>query len=84
MPAWRSWGFTQQDGGNELDEYVTEKKISWKNIVDRQGAMAEAYNVTSYPTLFLVDRQGILRIAWAEQFMLEQPIETLLQEAETP
>jgi thiol-disulfide isomerase/thioredoxin/Leucine-rich repeat (LRR) protein len=47
----------------KMPEYVAEHKIGWPTAVDVEQSTAQAWKVTGYPTLYLIDRWGNLRFA---------------------
>lgn len=69
-------------GAENLDEFVTTKDIRWRNIVDSAGHLEDSFRVLHYPSIYLVDRKGILRVALAyPEEGLEEAIEVLLKES---
>ena len=73
-------GVHTQAGAENLDEYLEEKPLPWDNIVDSTGKIISSYQVPHYPSLYLVDRRGVLRVALAHRMGLEPAILTLLEE----
>jgi thiol-disulfide isomerase/thioredoxin len=71
-------GVHTEDGANELDAFVKEKNIPWLNLVDKGDTVAKAFQVPHYPSLFIVDREGVLRIALAHPIGLEEAVLSLL------
>lgn len=66
----------------QFEKFINEHSISWPQYMDSGGwhsRFAEEYGITSIPTVWLVDKKGILRDlnAWAG---LEQKVEALLAE----
>jgi thiol-disulfide isomerase/thioredoxin len=41
--------------------YVAEKNMTWHQYRDADEHVLKAYNIQSFPTLFLVDQEGIIR-----------------------
>ena len=41
-------------------EYVKQERMTWRHIFDADGALSKRYAVPGYPTLFVVDRDGVL------------------------
>jgi len=68
---------TQAD---RMSEYLTQQNIPWTNIVDHSGDIAEAYCVPHYPSLFLIDRRGVLRVALVHPAGLADAVASLLDE----
>lgn len=70
---------TTQDG-EQLAQFAREQKLSWPNAVDISKQTFAAYHTYGCPTHYLVDRQGILRIANPHPYQLEEQIQRLLAE----
>lgn len=64
----------------KMTQYLSEKEIRWPNIVDANSNIAKAYAVPHYPSLFLIDRKGMLRVALAHPGGLTDAVESLLNE----
>ena|SRR5487761_1325236 len=51
-----------------------------------RGAIASRWNVTAWPTLYLLDAQGVIRFKWlgaSDDKELDNAVESLLDELET-
>lgn len=71
-------------GGEEMPAYVDKEKIGWPVAVDVEKATATAWKVPSYPSFYLIDRAGKLRIARPYRGDLERAVAMLIAEkAET-
>lgn len=60
-------GVNGDDADPDLEKKNTEKEISWrsfKNKRDGQPSIAEEWNVQGWPTLYLIDHEGIIRHKW--------------------
>ena len=70
-----------------LTELVKNKTVTWRSWADGEaGPITTAWNVDSFPTLYLLDHQGIVR--WQsngapDEQELAEMIEELVAEAET-
>jgi len=69
---------------DELTKFLAENKdMPWPQLFDPQKpglhALAEAYGINSIPTMFLIDRKGIVRSVNAEE-NFEEMIPKLLSE----
>ncbi|MFN3191756.1 MAG: redoxin domain-containing protein [Aureliella sp.] len=73
-------GVHTSKGANELDTFVAQKGIAWPNLVDHSGDIIEAFRVPHYPSYFLFDRKGILRVALAHPLGLEEAVAQLVAE----
>ena len=59
--------------------------ITWRNAIEpEKGSLASCWNVSSYPNLYLVDAQGVIRQHWIgspDVKVLEQRVDELVAEA---
>jgi hypothetical protein len=57
-------------GGNAkgLKDVVKKEKLTWRSFADSgtagQGAIAGRWNLTNTPTLYILDRRGVIRYRW--------------------
>ncbi len=66
-----------------LRQIVQEKKVTWKTWADGpRGPISSAWNISSFPTIYLLDRQGTIRYVFngVPGDALEQSIAKLLAE----
>lgn len=73
-------GVHTEHGNSEMKAYVKEKEIPWQCIVDKGDKISEVFLVRVYPSLFIIDRKGIVRVAMADPLGLEDAISKLLNE----
>ena len=59
---------------------VKEKGLKYATAQDPAGATIKAYKVDSFPDYYIIDRQGILRLADCANGKVEQVIKQLLAE----
>ena len=78
-------------GGNakHLKDVMTKEDVTWRTFADPgdagQGAIATRWNLTSTPTLYVLDARGVIRYKWpgapgAEA--IDAALEKLVREAE--
>ena len=81
-------GVNGDDTDPDLETKNTEKEISWrsfKNKRDDQPSIAEEWNVQGWPTLYLIDHEGIIRHKWLGSpgdETLDKEIDALVAQAE--
>ncbi|MEQ1829941.1 MAG: TlpA disulfide reductase family protein, partial [Pirellula sp.] len=63
-----------------VDSFLKRNPLPWVNGIDTKNQTAKAYSVGSWPSIYLVDRHGKLRIANPIFDQLEQAIQSLLDE----
>lgn len=79
-------------GGNarNLKDVMTRENLTWRSFADfgnaGQGAIAARWNLTSTPTLYVLDAQGVVRYKWPGvpgAAALDAALETLIKELES-
>ncbi len=66
------------NGSENLEEYLASKDLPWVHLVDDNEVTVSSFHVPHYPSIFLVDRAGTLRVALAHPKGLDDAIEKLL------
>ena len=69
-----------------LEKIIAESQITWPNIYDGkagEGPIANQWNVNSWPTIFVIDHEGIIRHRNAHGGDLEKLVEELVAKAVT-
>ncbi len=69
-------GIHTQDKKQDLPSFLTQNSVPYLIGVDSDNKTAEAYRVTGYPTIALIDRKGVLRAV--DPHDLEQEVVGLL------
>ncbi len=83
--AYRNQGFEvlgihQTRGGDTLAQFLRAFPLPWPVGLDREDGTAQALSNSQFPSYYLVDRRGILRMALVAPNDLESAIELLLSE----
>ncbi len=78
--------------GDELDDAVrdriADKKITWRSFKNEQSGQAklsEIWGIDGWPTIFVIDSEGIIRHIWTDspgEKVLHESIEELVKAAE--
>jgi hypothetical protein len=77
------------DVGDDRDTVQREERdgtITWRSYWDEGSALAGQWQVTTFPTIILVDHRGIIRQRYAgapTDEALDRTIDQLVQEAES-
>jgi hypothetical protein len=73
----------------QLKEAMEKEKLTWRTFADPgplgQGAIATRWNLTSTPTLYLLDHRGVIRYKWLAspgEKAIDAALDRLLKEAE--
>jgi hypothetical protein len=74
----------------ELDEAMEKADLPWRSFADPApagaGPIARQWNLTTVPTLYLIDHLGVIRQKWLgapDPAQLDEAIERCLRAAET-
>ena len=73
---------------NTLRELLDAKKVTWKCWSDGQsGPIARDWQVESFPTMYLLDQEGIIRFSWdhrPDEKELDKAVKELLDKVGEP
>ena len=50
-----------KESKNKLDSFVKKQGVKYKVLLDKDGSVAQKYNVYGIPANFLIDKQGLIR-----------------------
>ena len=73
-------GIHTNRGDDGMDEFLRKNPKPWPNIEDTTGELAKSFAVPYYPGMYLVDKQGKIRIAIPHRLGIEDSIQKLLDE----
>ncbi len=69
---------------DRLEPRLAEEKITWRSFWNgpqgTRGPISTAWNVTGWPTIYVLDAAGVIRHRDLREKPLEEAIETLLAE----
>ena len=66
-----------------LKQTLKDESITWRSWFDggsAPGPIATAWNVTGWPTLYILDSQGVIRFKELQGQALEEAVDQLLAE----
>ena len=75
-------GVNSEDSPDKLRAALKRETITWPSFFDggsTSGPIATRWGVRGWPTIWLIDKQGVLREASRDDKKLEAQIEALLQ-----
>jgi hypothetical protein len=75
-------GVHTTDRAADMAALVKERKLPWAMACDVEKATAKAYRVPAYPSYYLIDRRGRLRMAAVHSADLAKAVKLLLAEKE--
>lgn len=72
------------DSKERLKELVADGTTTWRNFTDEQadGKISEKWGVRGWPTLYLIDHQGVIRHKGLRGEEMEKAIKSLVAKAE--
>jgi len=70
------------DGKDAYLAGLKELPVTWRSFDDSEGHIAKTWNVNSYPTIFVLDQDGVIRHKNLRGAPLEQAIKELVAAAE--
>ena len=68
----------------KLEEVMAREKLPWRSFADN-GDIVRQWNLSGTPTIYLIDRAGVIRFKWVGapgEKQLEEALEKLILEAE--
>ena len=76
-------GISEDDDDKEIDRFVQNAGARFTVAWDGDKALAQRYRINSMPTLFIIDRTGLVRYVHqgfrpGDQTQIENAIESLL------
>jgi len=81
-------GVNSDQSKDELKKVIEDEKMTWRSWFDgpgTQGPIAKKWNVSGWPTLYVVDHKGVIRHKWLGnpgEKVLDESIEKLVKAAE--
>jgi hypothetical protein len=72
------------DGGREpLKKIMKEQGITWRQAVDgdTRGPIATKWNVSGWPTIYILDAKGVIRYRDLRDKQMEDAVVKLIKEA---
>ncbi len=79
-------GVNSDENRAKLKEALQKENITWRSFWDAStsGPISRAWNVQSWPTIYVLDQRGTIRYRDVRGGELDKAIDTLLKEAEGP
>jgi hypothetical protein len=68
-----------------LKDVMTEKEITWRSWWDggsTRGPIASQFNVSGWPTIYVLDAKGVIRYKGVRGVAMDKAVDTLLAEIE--
>jgi peroxiredoxin len=75
-------GVNSDPSADALKAVIKRESMTWPSFVDggTDGPIATQWGIQGWPTIFVIDAQGIIRYRDVRDQQLERAVETLLSE----
>jgi peroxiredoxin len=79
-------GINSDGDAEKVKEILAKNEITWRNAVDvsTDGPLATQWNVSGWPTIYVIDAQGVIRYRDVRDKPMEGAVMALLAELATP
>ncbi len=78
-------GINSDDNRDEIKKVIQQNKLTWRSWWDggsTDGPIQTAYNVSQWPTIYVLDQEGVIRQIDVRGPKLEEAIEKLVGQIE--
>ena len=76
-------GINSDSDREQLKKTITEEKLSWRHWWDggsTSGPIATKWNVSGWPTIYVLDHKGVIRFKNVREKQLDEAVDQLLKE----
>lgn len=75
-------GINSDGDAKKVKEILEKQEITWRQAVDgsTSGPLATKWNVHGWPTIYVVDAQGVIRYRDVRDEQMEAAVDKLLEE----
>ena len=76
-------GVNSDKDREELKQVLQEERITWRSFWNGGGTggpISRAWKVSSWPTIYVIDAQGVIRYKGVRGKAMDQAVDTLLAE----
>ena len=75
-------GINSDEDKEKLKPVLAKEEITWRSFWDRstEGAIATAWNISGWPTIYVLDTQGTIRAKNVRGEELDRVVDSLLAE----
>ncbi len=76
-------GINSDGDRSVVNKILAREKITWRNVIDgnTRGPIATAWNISGWPTIYVLDKEGKIRHRDLRDDELEKAVVKLLAEA---
>lgn len=75
-------GINSDGPAEKVKEILKKQGITWRQVIDgsTEGPLATKWNISGWPTIFVLDAQGVIRYRDVRDEEMEQAVTRLLAE----
>jgi hypothetical protein len=76
-------GVNSDKSAAELKDVMAKESITWRSFFDgpgTQGPIATAWNVSGWPTIYVLDQRGVIRFKGVRGKAMDRAVDQLLAE----
>jgi hypothetical protein len=76
-------GINSDQNRDQLKKVMEQEQITWRSFWDggsTNGPIATRWNVSSWPTIYVLDHEGVIRYRDVRENAMDKAIDTLLQD----
>jgi len=76
-------GVNSDEDREELKRTLVKEEITWRSFWDggsRSGPIATKWNVTGWPTIYVIDAKGVIRFKGVRGDAMDKAVDELLAE----
>jgi len=76
-------GINSDGDAATVKKILAEQNITWRQAIDEDtsGALATKWNISGWPTIFVIDAKGVIRYRDVRDQEMEDAVKKLLAEA---
>jgi hypothetical protein len=78
-------GIDSDQDRDEIKKVIAKERMTWRSWWDgggTDGPIQTSYNVSSYPSIFVLDHKGVIRYVDVREKELDEAVDKLLEELE--
>ena len=79
-------GINSDGEAGKVKEILAKNEITWRNAIDvsTNGPLATQWNVSGWPTIYVIDAKGVIRYRDVRDKSMEDAVMALLAEVAAP
>jgi peroxiredoxin len=79
-------GINSDGEAEKVKEILAKNEITWRNAIDvsTDGPLATQWNVSGWPTIYVIDARGVIRYRDVRDQAMEDAVMALLAELAAP